>query len=114
MTNKDDLDKYIAGQYNLMDHLTQRLYGDGVTYEQLSPFGQKHIESLARLQPVSTAPDPELVAVKAENALLREENEAYLQRIGSLLRDVEELYDQIGASDLEDDDEYQDDSTWTT
>ena len=93
--NNDDLNKYLATQYNLMDHLTKRVYGEDTTYDQLSPFGQQHIESLARLQPLSVSPDPEVLRIREENALLREENLSLMDRVASLMRDVEELYNDL-------------------
>jgi hypothetical protein len=90
--NSEELNKYIAHQYNLMDHLTRTVYGEGIRYEQLSPFGQKHIESLAMLQPSSASPDPDILRVREENALLREENANLMERISSLLLDVEDLW----------------------
>lgn len=40
--------KYVAQQYSIIDHLTRKVYGPGVRFEQLSAFGQNQIEALAR------------------------------------------------------------------
>jgi predicted nuclease with TOPRIM domain len=95
MSNNEDLDKYLASTYNLIDHLTERVYGDGIRYEQLSLFGQQHIEALARLQPTVTEPDPAIQSLRADNALLREENIELMNRIASVLREMEELYEEL-------------------
>jgi ABC-type phosphate transport system auxiliary subunit len=99
MNDNDDeaLNKYIADQQNLHDHLTRKMYGSDTKFEQLSAFGQHTIEAIARefrRAKLSDQKEPddkflrsevqrlssEVDKLKRENYDLWEENEMYRLR----------------------------------
>jgi|SRR6476646_3994168 len=91
--NEEDLNKFIAKHQNTLDSLTRKIYGHGVKFESLSPFGQNTIESLARERHLISDPDPELRHSKMEAATLRHENAELQQKLTSALNENQDLWE---------------------
>lgn len=92
--NEDDLNKHIAKHQNTLDNLTRKVYGHGVRFENLSPFGQYTIESLARERHLISDPDPELRHAKVEAATLRHENTELQEKLTSALNENQDLWEE--------------------
>lgn len=92
--NEEDLNKYLAKQQNVLDHLARKIYGGQVKFDNLSPFGQHTIESLARERSLLSDPDPELRQAKTEVATLRQELHEANAKLAAALRDNQDLWEE--------------------
>lgn len=92
--NEKDLDKFIAKHQNTLDHLTRKLYGEGMKFERLSPFGQYTVEAMARERALISDPDPELRHAKMEAATLRHELTETQEKLAKALRENQDLWEK--------------------
>ena len=106
--NEDELNKYLAKEQNILDHLTSKIYGPGAKFDRLSPFGQYTIESLARERALVSDPDPDLRHAKVEAMTLRMEIAELNEKLSVALRENQDLWEQneellLELYDLEED-----------
>lgn len=93
--NEEELNKNIAKHQNTLDNLTRKVYGHGIKFESLSPFGQHTIESLARERALISDPDPELRHAKMEAATLRHETHELQTKLTAALQDNQDLWEEL-------------------
>lgn len=94
MTN--DLNKFLAQEQNLLDHLTAKVYGPHIKFEKLSALGQYSIESLAR-QRIYNTPSTENDQVEH----LHREIGVLWEKLAKALKDNQELWEENEQLKLE-------------
>ena len=93
-SSNEELHRYLAKEQNALDHITRKIYGKHVKFENLSPFGQHTVEALARERAVISDPDPELRHAKMEAANLRHENTELEQKLKQALNENQDLWEK--------------------